>query len=142
MCPRGRPENVPGTFLERQIRAFLGCHFRTSTEPLIRTSLGCQIEWSLGWSDKIFRGRHGDIWVWRPGEVLGTKNLLPGSFDILDRVIRVYDGARYLSVFAPKKYDAIDNKIRWHISQNGITHVFFHNLVRIQVGSFYSVPLE
>ena len=68
--------------------------------------------------------------------------MLPGSFDILDGVIRVYDGARYLSVFAPKKYDAIDNKIRWHISQNGITHVFFHNLVRIQVGSFYSVPLE
>ena len=47
-------------------------------------------------------------------------------FDKVDGFIRVYDGARYLVVLGPEKYDSIYNRIRYLISQgSGITYVFF-----------------
>ena len=69
---RGRPENVlgtsrinlPGTSLERQIKTSPGRHFRTSPERQIGTS--------PGWSNRIFRGRPGDVGGGCPQDVLGT----------------------------------------------------------------------
>ena len=69
---RGRPDNVlgtsqiilPGMSLKRQIWTSPGRHFRTSLDR--------QIETSPGWSNKIFRGRPGDVGAWRPRDVLGT----------------------------------------------------------------------
>ena len=75
----GRPENVlgtsqinlPGMFLERQLRASPGRHFRA---PLRR-----QIVTSRGRSNRIFRRRHGDVGGWRPREGLGTNICWLGS---------------------------------------------------------------
>ena len=49
-----------------------------------------------------------------------------GKFDRIDGVTGVYDGTRYLSLFGPKLYDSIYNKIRY-ISQSVIAYVFSHN---------------
>ena len=76
---RGRPENVlgtsqinlPGTFLERQIRTSPGRHFRTSPERQLGTSSECQIGTSPGRLNRIFRGRPGDVGGRRPRDVLG-----------------------------------------------------------------------
>ena len=46
-------------------------------------------------------------------------------FDEVDGFIRVYDGIRYLVLFATKKHDAIYNRIRYLIRKSGITYVFF-----------------
>ena len=49
-------------------------------------------------------------------------------FDKVDEFIIVYDGTKYLLLFGPEKFDAIYNRIRYHISQKcGITYVFTHN---------------
>ena len=46
----------------------------------------------------------------------------------VDGFIRVYDGARYFSLFGTQKYDVIYN--RYFIYQkSGITYVFSHNFV-------------
>ena len=51
--------------------------------------------------------------------------LLGIMLDKVKEFIRVYDGARYLVLFGPEKYDAIYNKIRYFTSQkSGITYVF------------------
>ena len=42
-----------------------------------------------------------------------------------------------------KKYDAIDNKIRYFIGQKiDITYVIFHNYARVKIDSYDSLPLE
>ena len=59
---RGRRENIlgtsrmnlPGTSLERQIRTSPGSHFQTSRRRQIGTS--------SGWSNRIFKGRPGNVW--------------------------------------------------------------------------------
>ena len=65
----GRPENVLGTswinFLEMSIED----QIRTSLEHHFRTSPGCQIETSLAWSNRTFKGRPGDIGGGRPGDM-------------------------------------------------------------------------
>ena len=54
----------------------------------------------------------------------GSKSL-PIRFDKVDGFIRINDGTRYLSLFAPEKYDAIYNRIRYLISLKiSITYVF------------------
>ena len=64
-------------------------------------------------------------------------------FDKVEGFIRVYDGARYLILFGPEKYDAIYNRIRYLISQKkGITYVFCHNYAKIKIESYDSLPLE
>ena len=77
---RGHPENVlrmsrinlPGTSDERQIRTSSRRHFSTSPGRYIRTTLGQQIGRSPGRSDRIFRGRLGDVGMGRPRDDLGT----------------------------------------------------------------------
>ena len=68
----GRPENfseasginLPGTSLECQVRASHGRHLRMSPERQSGTS--------SEWSNRIFRGRPGDVGGGRPWYVLGT----------------------------------------------------------------------
>ena len=63
--------NLSGTSLERQIRTSTGRQFRTCTRCQIGTPSGCQIRTSLGWSNRIFRGRPGDVGGEPPGNALG-----------------------------------------------------------------------
>ena len=64
-------------------------------------------------------------------------------FDKVDGFIRVYDGTRYLVLFAPEKYGTIYNRIRYLIShKSGITYVTSHNHARIIVDLYNSLPLE
>ena len=64
-------------------------------------------------------------------------------FDKVEGFIRVYDGATYLILFGPEKYDAIYNRIRYLISQKrSITYVFSHNYAKIKIESYDSLPLE
>ena len=54
--------------------------------------------------------------------ILISTNLLRIRFDKVDGLIRVYDGIRYLVLFDPEKYDAIDNRIKYLISRkSGVT---------------------
>ena len=47
-------------------------------------------------------------------------------FNKVDGFTRIYDGARHLVLFAPEKYDAIYNWIRYIISlKSDITFIFF-----------------
>ena len=47
---------------------------------------------------------------------------MPITFDKVNEFIRVYDGIRYFVLFGSENYDAIYDKIRYHISQrSGIT---------------------
>ena len=77
---RRHPENVlgtspislPGTSLECQIKTSPGCHFRTSPGRQIGTSPRCHIVPSPERSNRIFRGRPGDVGGGRPRDVLGT----------------------------------------------------------------------
>ena len=60
-------------------------------------------------------------------------------FDKVDGFIRVYDGASYLVLFVPEKYDVIYKRIRYLISQkSGITYAFSHNYAKIKVDSYNS----
>ena len=65
---RTSQNHLPRTFLVRQIRTSPGRCFETSPGRQIRTSPGSQFGKSAGWSNRIFRGRPGDI----GGDVLGT----------------------------------------------------------------------
>ena len=56
--------NLPGTSLERQIRASPGRYFKTSP--------GRQIKTCTGRSNRIFRARPEDVWGRRPWDNLGT----------------------------------------------------------------------
>ena len=62
-------------------------------------------------------------------------------FDKVHGFVRVYDGTIYLVLLGVEKYDAIDNRIRYLISQKGgITYVFSHYYAKID--SYDSLPLE
>ena len=50
----------------------MGRYFRTSLRHQIRTSSGQQIGTSPLWSNRMFRGRCGDVGQGRPRDVLGT----------------------------------------------------------------------
>ena len=46
-------------------------------------------------------------------------------FDKIHEFIRIYDGARYLTLFGPEKYDAIYNRIRCLVHlKSSVTYVF------------------
>ena len=64
--------NLPGTSLERQIRTSPARHFRTSP--------GRQIGTSPGLSNRIFRGRPGDVGGRRPRDILGTNIRRLGTY--------------------------------------------------------------
>ena len=64
-------------------------------------------------------------------------------FDRTERLIRIYEGTRYLTLFGSKKYDAIYNRIRYLISlKSSITYIFSHYFAKIKVGTFDSLPME
>ena len=47
-------------------------------------------------------------------------------FDNVYEFIRVYDGTKYLVLFAPEKYDSTYDTIRYFITlKGGITYIFF-----------------
>ena len=56
--------------------------------------------------------------------LIGSK-LLCIRFDKVNGFIRVYDGTRYLVLFATEKYDAIYNTIRYLINKKNVLHIFF-----------------
>ena len=63
--------------------------------------------------------------------------------DKIDGFIRVHDETRYLVLFGPAKYDAINNRNKYLISQkSGIVNVISHNYVRIKIDLYGSLPLE
>ena len=65
------------------------------------------------------------------------------GFDKLDGFIRVYDGPRYLTLFASEKHDAIYNRIRYLISlKSSIKYIFFHYFAKIKIDSYDSLPIE
>ena len=64
-------------------------------------------------------------------------------FDKAHGFVRVYDGTIYLVLLGVEKYDVIDNRIRYLISQkDGITYVFSQYYAKIKVDSYDSLPLE
>ena len=64
-------------------------------------------------------------------------------FDKIDRLIRIYDGSKYLVLSGLEKYDAIQNRIRYSVSQkSGITYVFPHYYTKIKVDSYYFLAIE
>ena len=64
-------------------------------------------------------------------------------FDKIDGFIRIYDGARYLTLFGSEKYDALCNRIRYLISlKSGIIYIFSHYFGKIKVDSYDFLPIE
>ena len=64
-------------------------------------------------------------------------------FDKIDGIIRIYDGPRYLTLFGSEKYDAIYNKIRYHISlKYGIAFISSRFFANIKVNSYDFLPIE
>ena len=56
--------------------------------------------------------------------LIGSKPLRI-RFDKIDRILRIYDGTRYLTLFGTKKYYAIYDRIRYLINlESGITYIF------------------
>ena len=73
--------------------------------------------------------------------LIGSKPLRI-RFDKMDRIIRIYDGATYLTLFGTEKYDAIYDRIRYLISlKSSITYIFSHCFAKIKVNFFYSLPI-
>ena len=55
----------------------------------------------------------------------------------------IYDGTRYLVLFADEKFDLICDKIRYLMGvKSGITYAFSHNNAKNKVDSCDSLPLE
>ena len=58
----------------------------------------------------------------------------------IDVFVRIYDGARYLTLLGSEKYDTIYNRIRYLKSlQNGMTYIFSNYFAKIKVDSFDSL---
>ena len=67
--------------------------------------------------------------------LIGSKPLQI-RFNKIDRIIRIYDGTRYLTMFGTKNYDAIYNRIRCLVSlKSSIIYIFSHYNVKIKVDS-------
>ena len=65
------------------------------------------------------------------------------SFFKINRIIRIYDRTRYLTLLGSEKYQAIYNRIRYLISKkSGITYIFSHYFAKIKVDSYDSLPIE
>ena len=60
-------------------------------------------------------------------------------FDKIDRIIRIYDGTRYITLLGTKKYGAVYDRIRFRISlKSNITYVFCQYFAQIKVDSYDS----
>ena len=74
--------------------------------------------------------------------LIGSK-LLRIRFDKIDRIIRIYNETRYLTLFDTKKYDAIYGRIRYLISQIRGIHILFLTILRkSKVDSCNPLPIE
>ena len=62
-------------------------------------------------------------------------------FDKIDGLIRIYDGARYLTLFGSEEYDAIYNRIKLSL-KSGITYIFSRYFAKIKVNSYDFLPLK
>ena len=66
---------------------------------------------------------------------MGAKPLRIRSYKV-DRVIKIYDGTRYLELFGCIIHNAIYDRIIYLISENGdVKYIINHNFVRIRIDS-------
>ena len=64
-------------------------------------------------------------------------------FQNIDGFIKIYDGIRYLVLFAFEKCNAIHDGINYLIREKGrITYSINHNFARIRIDSYNSLPIE
>ena len=64
-------------------------------------------------------------------------------YDEIDGFIKIHNGIRYLVLFDCGWLDKICDRIKYLISEkNGITDSFNHNLARIRIYSYNSLPIE
>ena len=64
-------------------------------------------------------------------------------FDKIDGFIRVYNGAIYLVLFGPEKYDSIYIKLRYILTlKSSTTDVFFQNYAKMKNDFFDFLPIE
>ena len=64
-------------------------------------------------------------------------------FDNIDGFIKIHDKTRYLVLFNYSYCDKICDKIEYLISEkSGITDTINHNLSRIRIESYDSLPIE
>ena len=64
-------------------------------------------------------------------------------FDKIDRIIRIYDGTRYLTLFGTKRFDAIYDRINYFISlKSSVTYIFSYYFTKIEVDYYDSLPTE
>ena len=69
---------------------------------------------------------------------MGTKPLRV-RFHKVDGFIKVFDGTRHLVLFGTERYDAIDDRIRYLISQkSGIVYIIGDNFARIRIEPYNS----
>ena len=61
-------------------------------------------------------------------------------FNKVDGFIKIYDGTRYLVLFGPRWYNAINNRIRYLIREK--RSITDHNFARIRIDSNNSSPVE
>ena len=64
-------------------------------------------------------------------------------FEKIDGFIKIYDGIRYLVLFACERCNTIYNMIKYLASdKNGVTDSINHNFARIRIDSYNSLPIE
>ena len=74
--------------------------------------------------------------------LIGPKPLQT-EFDKIDRLIRIEDGTRYLTLFGFENYDAIYNRTRYFVSlKSSITYTFSYYFAKTKVDSCDSLPIE
>ena len=70
-------------------------------------------------------------------------NPLRIRFNKIDGFIRIYDGTKYLTLFASEKYDTIYDRIRYLVSlKSSITYIFSDYFTEIKLDFFRSLPKE
>ena len=61
----------------------------------------------------------------------------------IDKLIKIYDGIRYLVLFNNSWHDKICETIKYFISKkSGITDSINHNFGRMRIDSYNSLPTE
>ena len=86
---------------------------------------------------------HGNILIFDISykTLIGSKPLRI-RFNKIDGIMRIYDGARYLTLFDTKIYYAIYERIRYFVSlKSSITYIFYHHFSKIKVDSYDYLPI-